>query len=334
MPSAKTSATSKVFFRDWRHRYPVIDHARGMYMYDADGKRYLDGAGGVHVVGIGHGVDEVVDAMAAQARKVCFAYAGQYSSSAQLALADRLLEMAPPGFAKVYFVSGGSEANEIALATAHQYFVEKGKPTKARVIARWQSYHGSTVGAMSMTGNVLRRRDHAPYMLNFPHIQPANCYRCPYGKTYPDCGLACAWELDRTIRQEGPDTIAAFIAEPLVGTTAGALTPPPGYYEVIRQICDEHDVLFIADEVITGFGRTGRKFGIEHWNAVPDIITCAKGLSSGYAPIGAVAIQDRIWQAFAQGPRSTFFIGYTYSSNPVSCATALAVQNYLADHNL
>lgn len=323
-----------LFYREWRRPYPAIDRAKGVYLYGVDGKRYLDGAGGVHVVGIGHGVDEVVEAMAAQARKVAFAYGGHFVTPAQQALAERILEMAPPGFSKVYFVSGGSEANEIALTVAHQYFVEKGKPTKTRFIARWQSYHGSTVATISMSGNVLRKRDHQPYLMNFPHIQPANCYRCVWGKVPTGCGLECAWELDRCIRQEGPDSIAAFIAEPLVGTTAGALTPPPGYYETIREICDMHDVLFVADEVITGFGRTGRNFGIEHWNAVPDIITCAKGLSSGYAPIGAVVMQDKIWQAFAQGPRSTFFIGYTYSGNPVSCATALAVQNYLAKHNL
>ena len=321
-----------VYFRDWRHRPPLIDHAKGMYLWDVDGKKYLDGAGGVHVVNIGHGVDEVVDAMAEQARKVCFAH--QFTSTAQVALADRVLALAPAGMSKVYFVSGGSEANEVALTMAHQYFVEKGKPTKTRVIARWQSYHGSTVGAMSLTCHVTRRRDHAPYLLNFPHIQPPSCYRCPYGRAYPECGLACAWELDRTIRQEGPDSIAAFIAEPLVGTTTGAWTPPPGYYEVIRQICDKHDVLFIADEVITGFGRTGKNFGLDHWQVAPDILTCAKGLASGYAPIGAVVISDRVWRAFAQGPRSTFFIGYTYSGNPVSCATALAVQKYLAEHNL
>lgn len=331
---AQSAQQGPLFFREWRHEHPVIERAEGMYLYGADGRRYLDAAGGVHVVGIGHGVQEIVDAMERQARKVCFAYGGAFTNQAQWDLADKILALAPPGMRKVYFVSGGSEANEIALTAIHHYFVEKGKPTKTRVIARWQSYHGSTVGAMSMTGNVLRRRDHSAYALPFPHINPCNCYRCPYGSTYPECGLACAWELDRTIRREGPDTIAAFIAEPLVGTTAGAFTPPPGYYEVIRQVCDQHDVLFVADEVITGFGRTGQKFGSDHWQAVPDIITCAKGISSGYAPIGAVVIQDKIWQAFAQGPRDTFFIGYTFSGHPVSCATALAVQNYLEKHDL
>ena len=334
MTASEQLRTDTLFHREWRRRYPAIEYARGMYLYDVDGKRYLDGAGGVHVVGIGHGVEEVIDAMYEQSRKICFAYGGHYVTPVQVTLAERLLEMGPPGMSKVYFVSGGSEANEIALTVAHQYFVEKGKPTKTRVVARWQSYHGSTVGAMSMTGNVLRRRDHSPYLLDFPHIEPCNCYRCPFDKEYPECGLACAWDLDRTIRREGPDTIAAFIAEPLVGTTAGAFTPPPGYYEVIRQICDEHDVLFIADEVITGFGRTGKKFGMEHWEAVPDIVTCAKGIASGYAPIGAVLIQDKIWQAFNQGPRGTFFIGYTYSGSPVSCAGALAVQRYLQKHHL
>ncbi len=323
-----------LFYREWRRKYPSIERAEGVRLYGSDGKEYLDGAGGVHVVGIGHGVQEVVDAMEAQARKVCFAYGGHFVTPIQIELADHILAMAPPGFSKVYFVSGGSEANEIALTMAHHYFIEKGKPTKTRFIGRWQSYHGSTVATISMSGNVVRKRDHQPYLMNFPHIQPANCYRCAWGKTPADCDLACAWELDRCIRQEGPDSIAAFIAEPLVGTTAGALTPPPQYYETIREICDKHDVLFVADEVITGYGRTGRNFGIQHWQAVPDIITSAKGLSSGYAPIGAVLLNDRIWRAFNEGPRSTFFIGYTYSGHPVGCATALAVQRYLQKHQL
>ncbi|MHB9092992.1 MAG: aminotransferase class III-fold pyridoxal phosphate-dependent enzyme, partial [Chloroflexota bacterium] len=156
-----------LFYREWRRRYPAIDHAKGVHLYGTDGKEYLDGAGGVHVVGIGHGVDEVVDAMAAQARKVTFAYGGHFTTPVQSALGDRILEMAPPGFSKVYFVSGGSEANEIALTVVHQYFVEKGKPTKTRVIGRWQSYHGSTVATISMSGNVVRKRDHQPYLMNF-----------------------------------------------------------------------------------------------------------------------------------------------------------------------
>ncbi|MHB1134490.1 MAG: aminotransferase family protein [Chloroflexota bacterium] len=333
MPSV-SAGHDALFHSGWRNRYPILARAEGCYVYDADGKRYLDAAGGVHVVGIGHGVQEIVDAMAAQARQVTFTYGGAFTNGPQHQLAEQLLAMAPAGFGRVMFTSGGSESNEAALTIANQYFIEKGKPSKSRVIGRWQSYHGVTVGTISMSGNVLRRRDHAAYLLDFPHINPCNCYRCPYCSTPDTCGLACAWELDLAIRREGPETIAAFIAEPLVGTTAGAFTPPPGYYEVIRQICDQHDVLFIADEVITGFGRTGRKFGSDHWQAVPDIITCAKGLASGYSPIGAVLLQEKIYDAFAQGPRGGFFLGYTYAGNPVSCATALAVQQYLARHNL
>lgn len=174
----------------------------------------------------------------------------------------------------------------------------------------------------------------APYLLSFPHIQSPHCYRCPFGGVYPACQLACAEELSRAIEQEDPNSIAAFIAEPIIGTTGGAIVPPPGYYEAIRRICDQYDILFIADEVVTGFGRTGLNFGIEHWQAIPDIITSAKGLSSGYAPIGAVIVHKRVWETFERSKRHTISLRLTYSGNPMSCAAALAVQNYVIRHNL
>ena len=185
-----------------------------------------------------------------------------------------------------------------------------------------------------MTGQLTHRREMAPYLLNLPHIQPPFCYHCPFALSYPTCHLSCAEELAHTLEQENPSTIAAFIAEPIIGTTGGAIVPPPGYYEKIREICINYDILFIADEVITGFGRTGLNFGIEHWSAVPDIMTCSKALSSGYAPIGAVIIRDDIYQTFLKSQKDTISLRLTYSGHPVGCAAALAVQEYIRRHEL
>lgn len=324
-----------VFHINWQRTFPVIDYAEGVYLYDKDGKRYLDAAGGVHVSSIGHGVAEVVQAMAEQARKCAFAFNVHFTTEPQMRLAERLIEVGPAGMAKVYFVSGGSEANEVALQVARQYFVQRGKTSKYRFVARWHSYHGSTMGALSMTGHATRRLDYTPYLANFPHIVPCNCYRCPYDKEYPGCGIACAYDLERVIKREGADTIAAFIAEPVVGTTAGAVAPPPEYFPIIREICDRYDVLLVADEVITGCGRTGHYFGMQHWDVTPDIMTVGKGLSAGYSPLGAVMLHEKVWNVFAgSSPRPSFFIGYTYSGNPVSCAAGLAVQDYIARHDL
>lgn len=326
--------SSYVLADNWRRPYPTISRGEGIYIYDTAGVCYMDAIGGFHVVSIGHGVSDIATAIADQARSISFVNNRVFTTEAQEQLAQRIIELAPSGMVRVYFVSGGSEANEVALQIAHQYHCERGHATKHRVIGRWHSYHGSTVGGASMTGQLSRRRQMAPYLLNFPHIQPPHCYRCPFGTAYPACQLACAKDLARTIEEEDADSIAAFIAEPIIGTTGGAIVPPPGYYETIRQICDQYDILFIADEVVTGFGRTGLNFGIEHWQSVPDIITSAKGLSSGYAPIGAVIVHERVWETFVHGKRDSLSLRLTYSGNPVSCAAALAVQNYITRHKL
>ena len=294
---------TRVLTRDLTKTYPVVVRGEGVYLYDRDGRQYLDAAGGAMVVTIGHGVKEVAAAMAAQAEQVAYAYTNQFVTESLLGLADRVIALAPPGMAKVYFVSGGSEANETAIKLARQYFIARGKESKWRVVARWQSYHGNTGIALSATGRRPARRGYGPYLLPFPHIPPCYCYRCPLDKKYPSCDVACADELERAIAQEGADTIAAFIAEPIVGTSAAALTPPPDYFERIREICDRHDILFIADEVVTGFGRTGTNFAIEQFGVIPDLITIAKGASSGYAPLGGVIVHERIVRDFSRRVR-------------------------------
>lgn len=328
-------ADSHVFHGSgWQSPYRVAEYGKGIYIYDSEGKAYLDAIAGTHVVSIGHGVEEVADAVAAQLRKLSFLNKGSFTSAAQEELADVVTAMAPAGMDRVTFPTGGSIANELALLVAQMYHKERGKPGKVKMISRWHSYHGRTLATAAMSGSAAIRQSIAPYDLGFPHIQPPHCYQCPLHLTFPGCRLACADDLARTLEQEGPDTIAAFIAEPIVGGSGSGITPPPGYYERIREICDEYDILFISEEVITGFGRTGKNFGIDHWNAIPDIITSTKALSSGYAPIGAIIVHGRIWDTFVNGKRKMVPAFTTYSGHPASCAAALAVQKYIAQHQL
>ncbi|HEY4866434.1 MAG TPA: aspartate aminotransferase family protein [Candidatus Dormibacteraeota bacterium] len=326
-------ATDPVYHKRWHRPYPVAVRAEGIYVYDESGKQYIDAIGGSYVVAVGHGVKEVTDAMHAQAEAVCFPYVGTFTTQAEVDLASLVVDMAPPGLNKVFFLSGGSEATEVAIKMARKYHLLKGQGSRWRVIGRWQSYHGATIGAMSAGGHVGRRGDFEPYLLDFPHIDSPYCYRCPWHKTYPGCGLLCAHDLELTIRQSGVDTIAAFICEPISGSALGALVPPPEYYRQIREICDKYDVLFIVDEVITGFGRTGANFAIQHYGVTPDLIVCGKGLGSGYMPLGAVIIHDKVAEAF-EASDSALFTGYTYSGHPVACAAGVAVIRYLQQHEL
>lgn len=327
---------SHIFFNNLRGGLPMADRAEGMYIYDTSGKRYMDAIGGMFVCSIGHGVPEIADAMAAQSRKLSFANYVQFTNEPQERLAKHIIDMAPSGMDRVFFVPSGSVANEVALQIAREYHVERGKPRKHKFISLWHNYYGMTVGALSMSGNLMTKRgmNMDPYFLDFPHIQPAYCYQCPFRRTYPDCGLLCADDLARTIEQEGPESIAAFIATPIIGGTGGAITPPPDYFARIREICDAYDVLLIMDEVITGFGRLGINFGIDHWQISPDIITVAKSLSSGYAAHGAVIVHKKIWDTFADGKRKRITLLSTFAGHPISCAASLAVQEYIACHKL
>lgn len=307
----------------------------GVFLYDHNGKQYLDACAGVGVVTIGHGVKRVIDDICEQMRKVSFVYSATAVNEPQISLANELAALAPKGMGKVriFFCSGGSEANETALKLARQYFLETGKPNKLRVIARWQSYHGNTFTTLSMSGRTSWREKYLPYMRNFPHISAPNCYWCPYNMKYPDCNLMCARELERVIEQEGPESIAAFIAEPIIGWSASAVTPPAGYYELIREICDKYDVMLIMDEVVTGVGRTGTNFAVEHWGFSPDIITLAKGFSGGYGIIAAVIASENVWTAIERGS-GHFSQSFTFMNNPVSCAAALSVLRYIKDNDL
>lgn len=320
-------------FRDFQKIYPVITRGKGVFLYDQAGREYLDAVGGIAVVNVGHAVPEIIAAMTEQAQRVAFVHGGSFANEPAMVLAEELVTWTPPGLRHVLLLSGGSEATETAMKLARQYHLERGRASKYRVISRWISYHGNTIGALSMSGRTAWRGAFVPYLQNFPKIHPPYCYRCPYGKTYPSCQIACADDLERVITLEGPDSIAAFIAEPMIGTSATGVTPPPEYYPRIREICDKYDVLFIADEVITGIGRTGKNFGIEHWGVIPDMITTAKALSSGYSPLAAVILHDKVYDAMAKGSARTTQ-GFTYSGHPLSAAVGLAVLRYLKAHNL
>ena len=324
-----------VLYGDFNRHYPTIVRGEGVYVFDDAGKRYLDAVGGVGVVNIGHGVEEVIGAMTEQARTLAFSYGGEVDSKPRQELATKLQAWAPAGMGetKTLFSSGGAEANEAALKLAYQYHWERGNPNKQKVIGRWQSYHGNTIGALSMSGRTLWRRMHDPLLLDYLHISPPYPYRCHFSSDCPQCGAPCAYELQRVIQQSGAENIAGFIAEPVIGTSMSAIVPPPEYYRIIREICDEHDILFIADEVMSGFGRTGKNWGIDHWDVAPDIITTAKGIASGYASLAATILSEKVWRAIADGTGQPMH-SYTYGGNPLSCATGIAVLNYIEKHDL
>jgi len=322
-----------VFYRNLNRFYPSVARGKGVYLYDTEGKAYLDGSGGAVVAALGHGLREIEEARLAQLGKVAFAHGSQFTSPAAVELAGRLVSMAPSGMNRVYFLSGGSEAVETAVKMARQYQVDRGKHSKFKVISRWASYHGNTLGALALSGHTGRRRYYQPLIQHTPHIVPAYCYRCPFGRKQETCQLECADDLEKTILYEGPDSVSAFMAEPVVGATAGALVPKDGYFKRIREICDRYDVLLIVDEVMTGIGRTGKNFAIEHWGVTPDMIVCAKGLGAGYYPVFAVITTESVHEAIKKG-NGNFVHGHTYSQNPLACATGIAVLDYIDRHDL
>lgn len=313
--------------------YPIADYGKGIYLYDKNGKEYIDGSSGAVTASIGHGVLEIAEVMKKQAEKVSFVYRSQFTSEPAEKLADALKEWAPGDVNWSFFVNSGSEATETALKVAIQYWQEKGKPTKIKVLSRWMSYHGITLGALSMSGHRGRRERFTPLLEDFPSVNPPYCYRCPFHQTYPDCQLMCAQELETAINRVGANQIAAFIAEPVIGAAGGAVVPPAGYYEKIREICDRHEILFIADEVMCGVGRTGKAFAIDHWNVVPDMIALGKGLTGGYAPLAATMISDKVMEPILAGSK-LIMSGHTYSGNPQSTAVGLAVLDYIDKHQL
>lgn len=304
-------------------------------MWDSEGKRYLDFSGSAAVNLIGHGVQQISAAMTEQARQLEFVHTSQFTTPVAEQYARELIEFAGrKNFlgGAVYFTCGGSEAVETALKLARQYQVEIGQAQRHQVLSRKQSYHGSTLGALSVSGNKRRREIYLSMVREFAHVGIPYCYRCNYDCTdgCRNCGLEYAAELEKVI-EAASGQAAAFIFEPVSGATLGAVVPPPGYLQKVAEVCRRHGVLLIADEVMTGMGRTGRNFAVDHWDVAPDILIAAKGLSSGYAPLGAVIATRKVVDAIASG---SFLHGFTYNAHPVSLAAGRAVLHYLRQHKL
>ncbi len=316
--------------RSWRGVIQGAVKGEGIYLYGEDGKPYIDGCCGALLSSIGHGNKEIADAVYKQMTTLEFAHPSRWKTGAAEEAASELASIAPGDLNYVWFGSGGSEANECAVKLARSYFVERDGPgsSKSVVIARWNSYHGSTLGTMGLGGNMQRRRTHYPMYKEYPKIEAHYCYRCSYGLTYPSCGVLCAKKLETEIRRMGKQYVAAFIAEPVVGSSIGACVAPDEYWGIVRDICTRYDVLLIADEIMTGMGRTGKPFCVEHWGVQPDIITSAKALSGGYAPVGAAVASDRIIETILQGS-GVFGHGHTYNANPCTAAAVAATIRYM-----
>jgi adenosylmethionine-8-amino-7-oxononanoate aminotransferase len=313
--------------------YPVIDYGKGVYLYDLQGKKYLDASSGAVTANIGHGVPEIIEAMHEQAKRVSFVYRSQFTSEVAEKLAAKIAEMAKGDLNWSFFVNSGSEATETAMKIAIQYWQEKGIKTKSKVLSRWVSYHGITLGALSLSGHTGRRSRFVPLLQDFPVIHPPYCYRCPYNLEAPECGYLCAGELETVINRMGANQIAAFIAEPVIGAAGAAIAPPEDYFKKIKEICERNDILFIADEVMTGFGRTGKVLAMEHWGVTPDIVALGKGMGAGYAPIAAALVSDKVMEPILNGSKIVMS-GHTLSANPQTCAVSLAVLEYLEKNEI
>ena len=330
-----------IFHRHTAMNPPTAVRGDGAYIVDADGRRYFDACGGAAVSCLGHSHPKVTAAIVDQAQALAFAHTGFYTSEPAEALADHLVAAAPNlsadpdrALGRVYYVSGGSEAMEAALKLARQYFVEIGQPDRHHVIARRQSYHGNTLGALAAGGNMQRRAPFTPLLVEMSHIPPCFAYREQAdGESDAAYAQRAADALEAEILRLGPETVAAFCAEPVVGATAGAVPPVADYFERIRAICDRYGVLWIADEVMCGMGRTGFPYAYEEFGAQPDLVAIAKGLGAGYQPIGATLVSTRIYGAIRDG--SGFFQhGHTYMGHPIACAAALAAQRAIVDEDL
>ena len=327
---------SSVFRRSFRKELPAAVRGEGVYVWDSAGTKYLDLSGSAAVNLIGHGVSEISAVMARQAAQLEFVHTSQFTTPIAEEYAEELLAFAGELFqgGAVYFTCGGSESVETALKLARQYQVEIGQSQRHQVLSRHQSYHGSTLGALSISGNKRRREMYLPMVREFAHIGMPYCYRCAFDcrDRCRNCGQQYAIELKNAIENSNREA-AAFIFEPVSGATLGAVVPPAGYLQSIAQICRDAGVLLIADEVMTGMGRTGRNFAVEHWDVVPDILVTAKGLSSGYAPLGAVIASKKVVDAIKDGS-GAFLHGFTYNAHPISLAAGRAVLQYLRTHNL
>jgi adenosylmethionine-8-amino-7-oxononanoate aminotransferase len=329
----------QIFVRDqmaeWSKQPLVMARADGVHYWDVQGKRYLDALSGIYVVSVGHNNRRVIDAIRRQLDALTFSPPMHGTNPVAVQLANRLAELAPGDLSAVKFQCGGSEVTEAAIKLARQYHKLTGNPGKYKVISRYLSWHGSTLGSLSASGLKGRRTVNEPLAPGFVHVFPPTCYRCPFGKTYPGCEITCATLVNDVIEMEDPATVAAVMVEP-IGHTGGVIDPPDEYLPILREVCDRHNVLLVFDEIITGAGRTGRLFAAETFGVVPDVLCTAKGLSGGYAPLSAMICRRHLADAFwgPPGENPGFVEGHTFEGNPISCAAGLAVLDEILERDL
>jgi adenosylmethionine-8-amino-7-oxononanoate aminotransferase len=328
-----------IFVRDqmaeWSKHPLIMARADGVCYWDVSGKRYLDALSGIYVVSVGHNNRRIIEAIHKQLDTLHFSPPMHGTNPVAVQLANLLAELAPGDLSAVKFQCGGSEVTEAAIKLARQYHRLTGSPGKYKIISRYLSWHGSTLGSLSASGLKSRKTVNEPLAPGFLHVFPPTCYRCPFGKNYPDCGITCATIVESVLDMEDPATVAAILVEP-IGHTGGIIDPPPEYLPILRDICDRHNVLLIFDEIITGVGRTGNLFAAETFGVVPDVLCTAKGLSGGYAPLSAMIcrqpIADAFWGPLAEN--AGFVEGHTFEGNPLSCAAGLAVLREILSRDL
>jgi adenosylmethionine-8-amino-7-oxononanoate aminotransferase len=323
-----------VFYRDLHRKYVRAVRGEGVYLYDDRGRRILDGASGAAVVSLGHGNERLVRVMAEQARTLAFAHLSTFTNDPILRLSEKVASLLPEPLNRVYFTSGGSETVEAALKLARAYHMEGGQTQRYKVVSRTVSYHGATIGALSMTGQHLRRGKYLPLLISFPRVATCYCYRCPYGLSPRSCDVECAHDLERALLGEAPETVAAFIVEPVIGASAPGVAPPPSYLPTIRRICNKHGVLLVFDEVMCGAGRTGTFSASERYGVVPDMICFSKGLSSGYAPLGALVVHRDVHRRIRESRVGKFIHGHTFAGNPLAARVGLEVLTILEEDGL
>ncbi|MCR8641053.1 aminotransferase class III-fold pyridoxal phosphate-dependent enzyme [Paenibacillus sp. N1-5-1-14] len=335
---ASSDGMNHVFHRDFNRDYPLIAYGEGIYLVDKKGKRYMDASSGAIAANLGHGVTEIGEAMAAQAKQAGFVHTLRFETEVQHELAQAISQLAPRTLNHVYFTSTGSEANESAIKFAIQYHRDRGNSSKTITIGRWQSYHGNTMGSLSAGGDVLRRTPYLANLMQTEHVHSPYCHRCPYQRHFDQCKvkeqLDCVEEVERLIQEIGPENVASFICEPIIGSQQGAVVPPDSYLSQVRALCDRYDILLIIDEVMTGFGRTGHHFAIEAFKIEPDIITFGKGVSGGYAPLAGMIVSDRLVDSLKKYGKGKFIHGSTFSGHPVSLAAGRAALRYYKRHRL
>ena len=318
------SPGNAVFHRDLNKSYPIIDRGEGSYLIDIDGRKYLDASSGAVAANLGHSNPEIAKAIYEQAIKVGFVHSMRFETEVLHELSEMIVSMAPENLDRVYYTSGGSEANESALKLARQIHRDKGKAGKFINIGRWQSYHGNTMGSLSVGGDVTRRFPYMPLLNKTEHVDSPYYTHADSETQIHEENMRCLEQLKRKVKELGDESISALIIEPIIGSQQGGVVPTKEYLQGVRKICDEHDIIFIVDEVMTGFYRTGKPFAVQHFDVVPDIITFGKGVSAGYAPLGGMIVHNRLTEELLQYSNGKFIHGYTYSGHPISVAAGLA----------